>query len=322
MAINKRMPGLVKIGSTSNVVERMESLSSPTGVAGKYVCLCYCQADDANAVETKLHKMFESHRVEGSREIYEMDWRIIAVAMVALAASSTHDENEKRKPEKRKPRKSTTGKSKPHPSKGDALVALERRRKYMQYVAQNTTASNIQKRAKDCDTYLRDLARVSSIRTVYGITDVKKAEELRNELRKGGTLHDVDKKSWAGGMLSAMNHYIRFLWSLMPNSPQPTSIPRSGQVKLSPDGERRRKDFTVYLSDGNTASVYKSALRFLVRKNLIEEDVFEITNIFKLRTILRCLEGGVYNIKEHNGGRGIISAIKKYIKFLQQGGGR
>ena len=327
LATNERMLGLVKIGSTSNVAKRMESLSSPTGVAGKYVCLCHCQAGDANAVEQKLHKMFESYRVEGSREIYEMDWRIIAVAMVALAANSTHDESETLKPEKHKPkkrklRKSTSGKSKSHPSKGNVLSESERQKKYMQYVAQNTMASDVQKRAKACDTYLRYLARMLSGRTVYGITDVKKAEELRNQLRKGGEFYKIDKQVWAGGMLSAMNYYVRFLWSLMPNSFQPTSIPRHGQVKLSPDGEQRQKGFTKYIPNGNTARGHKGALHLLARKNLIDEDVFEITNIIKLRMILRCLEGGVYDIKEHSKGKGIILALKKYIEFLQQGGGR
>ena len=322
LATNERMLGLVKIGSTSNVAKRMESLSSPTGVAGKYVCLCHCQAGDANAVEQKLHKMFESYRVEGSREIYEMDWRIIAVAMVALAASSTHDENEKRKSEKRKLRKSTTSRSKPHSSKGDVLSELERRRKYMQYVAQNTIAGDIQRRARDCDTYLQYLAKMPSVRTVYGITDVKRAEEIRNQLRKGGKLYLTDRRVWAGGMLSAMNHYVRFLLSLMPNSSQPTPgslvVSRREQVILSSNGEQRREDFTNYVVDRNTARGYKGALHLLARKNLIDEDVFEITNISKLQIILRYLKDGVYNIKEHRGGKGVISALRKYIKFLQQ----
>ena len=54
LAANDRLPGLVKIGHTNNVTERMTQLSSATGVIGKFECLCLCAADNAHVVEKKI----------------------------------------------------------------------------------------------------------------------------------------------------------------------------------------------------------------------------------------------------------------------------
>ena len=97
LAANDRLPGLVKIGHTNNVTERMTQLSSATGVIGKFECLCFCAADNAHVVEKKLHEKFASCRVDKRREFFETDWRIVATALAGLVASSKCDENNDRK---------------------------------------------------------------------------------------------------------------------------------------------------------------------------------------------------------------------------------
>ena len=71
--INPAMPGLVKIGMTSNdITNRMNDLNT-TGVPLPFECLFACEVDDCKLVENSLHKAFYPNRINPKREFFEID---------------------------------------------------------------------------------------------------------------------------------------------------------------------------------------------------------------------------------------------------------
>ena len=70
---NPAMPGLVKIGQTTNVItNRMNELNT-TGVPFPFDCLFACEVDDCKLVENSLHKAFYPNRINPKREFFEID---------------------------------------------------------------------------------------------------------------------------------------------------------------------------------------------------------------------------------------------------------
>ena len=70
---NPAMPGLVKIGQTTNEITiRMNELNT-TGVPFPFDCLFACEVDDCKTVENALHKAFYPYRVNPKREFFEID---------------------------------------------------------------------------------------------------------------------------------------------------------------------------------------------------------------------------------------------------------
>ena len=70
---NPAMPGLVKIGQTTNLItNRMNELNT-TGVPFPFDCLFACEVDDCKLVENSLHKAFYPYRVNPKREFFEID---------------------------------------------------------------------------------------------------------------------------------------------------------------------------------------------------------------------------------------------------------
>jgi hypothetical protein len=70
---NPAMPGLVKIGQTTNqITNRMNELNT-TGVPFSFECLFACEVDDCKLVENSLHKAFYPYRVNPRREFFEID---------------------------------------------------------------------------------------------------------------------------------------------------------------------------------------------------------------------------------------------------------
>ena len=224
LAANDRLPGLVKIGHTNNVTERMTQLSSATGVIGKFECLCFCAADNAHVVEKKLHEKFASCRVDKRREFFEIDWRIVATTLTGLVASSKCDENNGRK---RNSEETTSDSNEPSSDElhrmahalllsglptvilGD--VELQRRGWYINYVTKvmkNTGAVNPQEKAEYYAMCLQYIAHVINVRSVYVISNVERAKTILNKLRKGGELCT----NWGNRRLfPAMNFYVEFL---------------------------------------------------------------------------------------------------------------
>lgn len=68
---NPAMPGLVKIGKTINLDERMRSLFS-TGVPLPFRCVYAKKVNNYNEVEKKLHKGLNAVRENGNREFFRI----------------------------------------------------------------------------------------------------------------------------------------------------------------------------------------------------------------------------------------------------------
>ena len=71
---NPAMPGLVKIGKTSrdSLKQRLEELSSPTGVPVPFECEYAARVSDDSAVERACHTAFGSHRINMDREFFRV----------------------------------------------------------------------------------------------------------------------------------------------------------------------------------------------------------------------------------------------------------
>ena len=77
---NPCIPDLVKIGRTTNLEERVRSLSAHSGVPVPFAVEYACVVDDSNKVEKHLLKGFGDHRVNPKREFFRINpERILAV---------------------------------------------------------------------------------------------------------------------------------------------------------------------------------------------------------------------------------------------------
>jgi len=63
---NPYMPGLVKIGRSTNIDQRIADLSRPTGVPGKFVLEFAKSVTNSSEKERQLHSILSDKRVEGS----------------------------------------------------------------------------------------------------------------------------------------------------------------------------------------------------------------------------------------------------------------
>ena len=83
---NPGMPGLVKIGKTANLNRRLQDLSKPTGVPGRFECQYAVQTDSAAKavkIEKLLFDTFAPYRKQG-REFFEVECeRAVAALQIA-----------------------------------------------------------------------------------------------------------------------------------------------------------------------------------------------------------------------------------------------
>lgn len=78
---NPSMPGLVKIGRTTNLEARIASLSSSTSVPEAFEVAYAAYVEDASFVERAMHAAFSLHRMPG-REFFRLP---VANAIAALS---------------------------------------------------------------------------------------------------------------------------------------------------------------------------------------------------------------------------------------------
>jgi hypothetical protein len=83
---NPTMPGLVKIGRTTDLESRLRSLSTHTGVPVPFECFYACQVENSTKVEKALHDAFGDHRINPKREFFRLNPdRVVAILeLVAL----------------------------------------------------------------------------------------------------------------------------------------------------------------------------------------------------------------------------------------------
>lgn len=77
---NPAMPGLVKIGTTNDLEQRLRSLDN-TSVPLPFLCVVAMEVDDAGEAEQLLRDVFSDHRVRRSREFFEVGAERVAAAL-------------------------------------------------------------------------------------------------------------------------------------------------------------------------------------------------------------------------------------------------
>ncbi len=79
---NEAMPGLVKIGRTSDTVEaRIASLSTASGVPLPFECYFAAQVKDCVKLEKTLHQLFSDARLNPKREFFNVDPEKVVLAI-------------------------------------------------------------------------------------------------------------------------------------------------------------------------------------------------------------------------------------------------
>jgi hypothetical protein len=70
---NPAMPGMVKIGMTTNDINNRMNELNTTGVPLPFECLYACEVDDYKLVEKSLHIAFHPYRVNPKREFFNIE---------------------------------------------------------------------------------------------------------------------------------------------------------------------------------------------------------------------------------------------------------
>lgn len=80
--VNEAMPGLVKIGrTTDDVASRMAQLSAPTGVPLPFECYFAAEVEDACRLERLLHQLFSEYRLNPKREFFRLEPEKVVLAI-------------------------------------------------------------------------------------------------------------------------------------------------------------------------------------------------------------------------------------------------
>lgn len=80
--INESMPGLVKIGLTTDSVEsRITQLSAHSGVPLPFECYFAAEVKDCAKLEKTLHQLFSEARVNPKREFFKIDPEKVVLAI-------------------------------------------------------------------------------------------------------------------------------------------------------------------------------------------------------------------------------------------------
>ncbi|MEO2089362.1 MAG: GIY-YIG nuclease family protein [Gemmataceae bacterium] len=79
---NEAMPGLVKIGLTSDSVQaRLTQLSATSGVPLAFECYFAAEVQDGARIERTLHQLFAEYRVNPRREFFRLDPEKVVLAI-------------------------------------------------------------------------------------------------------------------------------------------------------------------------------------------------------------------------------------------------
>ena len=82
---NPVLSDLVKIGRTTNLEERLKSLSSHSGVPVPFECYYACEVADGQDVERRLHGAFGDHRINPKREFFRINPQRVQMILEALS---------------------------------------------------------------------------------------------------------------------------------------------------------------------------------------------------------------------------------------------
>ena len=91
---NPVMPDLVKIGKTTNLEDRIRSLSAHTGVPIPFEVFYACEVVDANKIERHLHDGFGDHRINPRREFFRINpERVLSILQLLAIREVTPGED-------------------------------------------------------------------------------------------------------------------------------------------------------------------------------------------------------------------------------------
>ena len=77
---NPTMPGIIKIGRASNLKDRVNQLSSHSGVPVPFDVYYACTVEDCKKVEKGVHDGFGDHRINKKREFFRVNpERVLAI---------------------------------------------------------------------------------------------------------------------------------------------------------------------------------------------------------------------------------------------------
>jgi hypothetical protein len=92
---NPAMPGLIKIGTTKNLDDRLGELYN-TSVPYPFECVYACQVDDYQSVEKAIHNICDVHRVNSKREFFDIAPEKVVAVLEQLKAKDVTGEIEKK----------------------------------------------------------------------------------------------------------------------------------------------------------------------------------------------------------------------------------
>jgi hypothetical protein len=79
---NPVMPGLVKIGFTTETIEkRIRDLSRPSGIPVRFDCYFAAEVSSEQEKELRLHELFKPDRVNLKREFFRVDPERVVLAI-------------------------------------------------------------------------------------------------------------------------------------------------------------------------------------------------------------------------------------------------
>ena len=88
IAINPSMPNLIKIGKTKkHPTERMQELSSATGVPTPFHLAYYQQCADMDDVERRIFNIFKNNRTKDNREFFSTSLFKAATTLDAIVGT-------------------------------------------------------------------------------------------------------------------------------------------------------------------------------------------------------------------------------------------
>lgn len=86
---NAAMPGIVKVGKTSNIPQRIRTLSSHSGVPVPFDLELAIEVKDAARLEGALHGTLQGSRVNPKREFFEIDVEDLRIVLTECGEDVT-----------------------------------------------------------------------------------------------------------------------------------------------------------------------------------------------------------------------------------------
>ena len=111
---NPVIPDLVKVGRTTNLEERVRSLSSHSGVPVPFEVYYACVVHDSSKVEKHIHDGFGDHRVNPRREFFRINpervlaiLKLVEIENVTPSSDYVEDQEEQQSLNKERGRRSS-----------------------------------------------------------------------------------------------------------------------------------------------------------------------------------------------------------------------